>query len=155
MHRQFKDGTVNSAKRVLQLLEWTSRAMRPDHGEQAQQPATGQLAEVLAHLLASDHAHGIELVDVHATWAAHPAWRRLLAAETLAHLTGEDTEALAAAQYGELGLLPPEDSIYWARKVAACDVGVPAALTSLNLCYPWNVPELDQVRDERRASRRL
>jgi hypothetical protein len=155
MRRQFKDGTVNSATRVLQLVEWTSRAVRPDDGEQAQQPATGQLAEVLALLLGSDHAHGIELVDVRATWAAYPAWRRLLASETLAHLTGEDTAALAAAQYGELGLVPPEDSIYWARRVAAGDAGVPAALTSLSLSYPGNVPELDQVRGERRASRRL
>lgn len=155
MRRQFKDGTVNSATRVLHLLEWTSRAVRPAEGEQALQPATCQLAEVLALLLGSDHAYGIELVDVRDTWAAYPAWRRLLARETLAHLTGEDTAALAAAQHGQLELFPPQDSIYWARKAAADDADVPAALSSLSLSYPGNVPELEQVRSERQASPRL
>ena len=155
MRRQFKDGTVSSAARVMQLLRWTSSILRPAEGEQAQQPATGQLAEVLALLVGSDHAYAIELIDVRDTWAAHPAWRRLLAGETLAHLTAADTAALAAAQHGQLQLFPPEDSIYWARKAAAGDASVPAALSGLALSYPGDTPELDWLRNERRASPRL
>jgi hypothetical protein len=154
MRRQFKDGTVSSPTRVMQLMEWTSRALRPEEGGEAPQPATRQLAEVLALLLGSDEAYAIGLVDVSGTWAAYPAWRRALAGETLAHLIAADTKALAAIQYGQLALLPPEDSIYWVRK-AAGDAGVPDAFSGLTLLYPGDSPEVDQVRSERGANPRL
>ena len=155
MQRQFKDSTVSSPARVLRLLRWTSSALRPAEGEQAQQPGTGRLAEVLALLLGSDHAYAVELVDVRDTWAVDSAWRRLLAGEILAHLTATDIAALAAAQQEQLELFPPQDSIYWARKAAADTTDAPSALGSLVLPYPGDTPELDELRNERRASPRL
>src|SRR6202041_2959101 len=98
--------------------------------------------------------YAISLTDVSDTWAVYPAWRRVLAAETLAHLTTADTKALAAAQHGQLALLPLEDSIYWARK-AADDADIPAALSGLTLLCPGDGPEVDEVRSERQGSPRL
>ena len=156
MRQQFKDGTVASPAGVMRLLTWACSTLQPAEGEEAQQQATAKLADVLTLLLGSDLAYAVHLIDIRDTWAGNPAWRRLLVGEILARLTAADTAAVTAAQQDQLALLPPEDSIYWARKAAADTAGGLAALGSpLRLPYPGNTPELAELRDECQDSLRL
>ena len=153
LQAQFKDGTVNCPVGVMRLLTWACSALRPAEGDEPQQPAAAGLADVLALLLRSDHAYDVHLAEVADSWAGIPAWRRLLAGEIIARLTTSDTTALDAVQQHQLALFPPEDSIYWARKAAADTTGSLAAM--LPLPYPGDIPELDQLRQERAASPQL
>ena len=153
LQAQLKDGTVASPTAVMRLLAWAFSALRPAEGDEPQQPAAAALANVLVLLLRSNRAYDVHLTDIAGSWAGAPAWRRLLAGETIARLTTADTTALDAVQQHQLALFPPEDSIYWARKAAADTTGSLAAM--LPLPYPGDMPELDQLRQDREASPQL
>jgi len=153
LQAQFMGGTVNSPAGVMRLLAWACSALRPAEGEKPQQPAAAELADVLVLLLRSDRAHDVHLADIAGSWAGVPVWRRLLAGEIIARLTAADTTALDAVQQHQLALFPPEDSIYWARKAAADTASSLAAM--LPLPYPGDIPELDQLRQERASNPQL
>jgi hypothetical protein len=156
VRQQLQDDTVQMRTGTLRLLTWLCSFLKPANGEAPEQSAAAQLADVLVPLLRNEHlAYDIRLTDTRETWA-DPAWRRQLAGEILAGITAADGEALAAATHDTPALLPPEDSIYWARKAAQDTTGSLAVLGNpLALRYPGNTPELTELQEERQHDQRL
>jgi hypothetical protein len=153
----FQDETGHMRTGSFRLLTWLGSFLKPADGEAPAQPAAAQLAEVLAPLLRNVHlVYDIRLTDARETWTGDPAWRRMLAGEVLARMTAADGEALLAARHDTPALLPPADSIYWARKASEDTTGSLAVLGDpLTLRDPGNTPELAELRQERRANQRL
>jgi hypothetical protein len=153
--QQCGSGKPTSLAVIMELLAWACSILMPAEGEEAQQKAAGELAGILVPLL-RDHAYAMEFADLGEPWARDLAWRRFLAGEVLARLTGDDAVALDAAVHGQLGLFPQEDSIYWARKAAAdADGGLAVLGSPLILPYPGDSPELSELRDEAKDNLRL
>ena len=157
VRQQLQDDTVQMVTGILRLLTWLCSFLKPADGEAPQQSAAAQLADVLALLLRNVHlAYDIQLTDARDAWAGNPAWRRLLAGEVLARMTAADGAALAAATYDTPALLPPADSIYWARKAAEDTTGSLAVLGNpLTLRYPGDTSELAELQEERQGNQRL
>lgn len=142
---------------VRRLLTWTGTTLKPADGQQPRLQAAAQLAGLLILLLRnSGLAYDPMLTDARDTWAGNPEWRRMIAGEVLARLTGDDADALAAAAHETLALIPPEDSIYWARKAAEGTTGSLAVLGNpLKLRYPGSTPELSELQEELKDNPRL